>query len=369
MASVRTENLKKYFRKGKEVVKAVDGITINIPDGTAFGILGPSGHGKTTFMRLIAGLEVPTDGKIYFDDELVSAPGRVVVEPERRGIAMVFQTWALYPNMTVYDNIAFPLRNAGLPKSEIDKRVREVAEELGLTRVLNHYPRELSGGQMQRTAIARALVKNPKVLLMDEPFSNLDAAIRDSARAMVRRIQRERKLTLLIVSHDPADIFSVTERAGVIFNGKFVQVGSPTDIYDNPVSEAVARLGGDLNVVEAKVAAGAAAVASLRFETPYKDVSGDLRLGVRPEDLTLSASGEAHGMLSAGRVRVKVSSYVAGVFRTVVSPIDDESVEFLVNSTSFIEPGAELYLLYRPEKVKFFDREGKNIVLAKGGSS
>ncbi len=369
MASVRTENLKKYFRKGKEIVRAVDGISITIPDGMAFGILGPSGHGKTTFMRLIAGLEVPTEGEIYFDDELVSAAGRVVLEPERRGIAMVFQTWALYPNMTVYDNIAFPLRNAGLPRPEIDKRVRQAAEELGLTRVLNHYPRELSGGQMQRTAIARALVKNPRVLLMDEPFSNLDAAIRDSARALVRRIQRERRLTTIIVSHDPADIFSVTERAGVIFNGKFVQVGSPSEIYDNPVSEAVAKLGGDLNIIESKVAEGVASVAGLRFETPYKGVTGDLRLGVRPEDLTLSASAEAVGFVPAGRVRVKVSSYVAGVFRTVASPVNDESVELLVNASTFIEPGTELYLLYRPDKVKFFDREGKNVALAKGGSS
>ena len=363
MASVRTENLKKYFRKGKEVVKAVDGISITIPDGMAFGILGPSGHGKTTFMRLIAGLEVPTDGEIYFDDKLVSAPGRVIVEPERRGISMVFQTWALYPNMTVYDNIAFPLRNAGLPKSEIDKRVRQIAEELGLTRVLNHYPRELSGGQMQRTAIARALVKNPKVLLMDEPFSNLDAAIRDSARALVRRIQRERRLTTIIVSHDPADIFSVTERAGVIFNGKFVQVGSPSEIYDNPVSEAVAKLGGDLNVIEVRVDDGVASIAGLKFKTPYKGVSGYLRLGVRPEDLALAASAEAADAALAGKVRVKVSSYVAGVFRTVVSPVDDESVELLVNASTFIEPGTELYLLYRPNKVKFFDNAGRTLVI------
>lgn len=364
MASVRTENLKKYFKKGKDVVKAVDGITITIPDGMAFGILGPSGHGKTTFMRLVAGLEIPTEGNIYFDDELVSAAGRIVVEPERRGIAMVFQTWALYPNMTVYENIAFPLRNAGLPRSEIDKKVKEVAEELGLTRVLNHYPRELSGGQMQRTAIARALVKNPRVLLMDEPFSNLDAAIRDSARALVRRIQRERKLTTIIVSHDPADIFSITERAGVIFNGRFVQVGTPSDIYDNPVSEAVAKLGGDLNVYEVKVTNGIAELAGLRFETPHKAVSGQLRLGVRPEDLYLSAQGESPGMLAAGKVRIKVSSYIAGVFRTVVSPLEDETVEILVNSLHFVEPGSELYLLYRPEKVKLFDLQGMNVLRA-----
>ncbi|MGC9072099.1 MAG: glucose ABC transporter ATP-binding protein GlcV [Acidilobus sp.] len=361
MASVRAENLSKIFRKGKVEIRAVDDVTMSISDGEAFGLLGPSGHGKTTFLRLIAGLEIPTGGYIYFDDDLVSAPGKIVVEPEHRGIAMVFQTWALYPNLTVYENIAFPLRNAKLSKGEIDKRVREAAEELGLTKVLNHYPRELSGGQMQRTAIARALVRNPRVLLMDEPFSNLDAALRDSARALVRRIQKERKLTLMIVSHDPADIFSVTERAGVIFNGKFVQVSSPSEIYDNPATEAVAKLGGDLNVYETKVEYGVALLAGLKFETPRKNVTGQLRLGIRPEDLTLSQEVEGPGMVAAGKVRVKVSSYIAGVFRTVVSPLEDESVEILVNSPHFIEPGSELYLLYRPEKVKFFDKDGRNV--------
>ncbi|ADL19389.1 Arabinose ABC transporter, ATP-binding protein [Acidilobus saccharovorans 345-15] len=365
MASVRVENLKKIFRRGKIEVRAVDGITITIPDGQAFGVLGPSGHGKTTFLRLIAGLEVPTDGTIYFDDELVSAPGRIVVEPEHRGIAMVFQLWALYPNMTVYDNIAFPLRNAKVPKSEIDKKVKEIAEELGLTKVLNHYPRELSGGQMQRTAIARALVKNPRLLLMDEPFSNLDAAVRDSARALVRKIQRERKLTTIIVSHDPADIFSIAEVAGVIINGKFAQVSSPTDIYDNPANEVVAKLGGDINIVNVTVSGGFIYLSSsVKVPSPNPKLEGKYRLGVRPEDVMLSDSTDAPGMTFAGKVKVKVSSYVAGVFRTVVSPIDDDSVELMVNMGGYVEPGSEKNLLIRTQKIKLFDENGENVTLS-----
>jgi ABC-type sugar transport systems, ATPase components len=364
MASVRTENLKKIFKKGKSEVHAVDGITLTIPDGQAFGILGPSGHGKTTFLRLVAGLEVPTDGYIYFDDDLVSAPGRIVVEPEHRGIAMVFQLWALYPNMTVYDNIAFPLRNAGVPKSEIDKRVREIAEELGLTRVLNHYPREISGGQMQRTALARALVKNPRVLLLDEPFSNLDAAIRDGARALVRRIQRERKLTTIIVSHDPADIFSIAEVAGVIINGKLVQVAPPTEIYDSPANETVARLGGDINVIEVKASDGIIYISnSVKLPSPIPKLEGRFRLGIRPEDLVLSDSAEAPGMTLVGRVKVKVSSYVAGIFRTLVSPIDDDSIEILVNANGYVEPGSEKNLLVRLPKVKVFSEKGESLTL------
>ncbi|MFP3306988.1 MAG: ABC transporter ATP-binding protein, partial [Thermocladium sp.] len=157
--------------------------------GESFGILGPSGAGKTTLMRIIAGLDVPTAGELYFNDELVAASNRLIVPPEDRNIGMVFQTWALYPNMTAYDNIAFPLKSLKISKAEEQKKINDIAEILGISHVLNHYPRELSGGQQQRVALARALVKNPSILLLDEPFSNLDARIRDSARALVRRIQ------------------------------------------------------------------------------------------------------------------------------------------------------------------------------------
>lgn len=147
MSSIKVENLTKVFKKGRTEIKAVDNISIKIDNGTSFGVLGPSGHGKSTFLRLIAGLEEPTSGYIYFDDELVSEPHRVILGPEKRGIAMVFQNWALYPNMKVFDNIAFPLKLAKVPRDKIEKKVREVAEELGLTNVLDRYPKELSGGQ------------------------------------------------------------------------------------------------------------------------------------------------------------------------------------------------------------------------------
>jgi ABC-type sugar transport system ATPase subunit len=253
MAKVVLKDLTKVFKKGKNLIYASNKINLEVSDGRSFGILGPSGGGKTTLLRLIAGLELPTDGYIYFDEKMVSAPNRIIVDPADRGIAMVFQNWALYPNMTIYDNIAFPLRNMKVPKAEIDTKVKEVAEILNIQHILDHYPREVSGGQMQRTALARALVKNPKILLLDEPFSNLDAQIRDSARALVRKIQRELKLTTIIVSHDPADIFAITEEAGVIVNGILVQKGNASEIYDNPINETVSKLLGDINIIKAEI--------------------------------------------------------------------------------------------------------------------
>jgi ABC-type sugar transport system ATPase subunit len=365
MVAIRVENLTKYFRKGKNVIKAVDHVTFRVSDGVAFGILGPSGHGKTTFLRLIAGLEIPTDGYIYFDDELVSAPNRVVVEPERRNVAMVFQNWALYPNMTVYDNIAFPLKMAKMSKHEIDKRVREIAEELELTRVLNHYPKELSGGQQQRTALARALVKNPKVLLLDEPFSNLDAALRDSARALVRRIQRERKLTTIIVSHDPADIFSIADIAGVIIDGKFAQVGNPSDIYSKPATTIIAALSGDVNLMSAKVIEENAVIANLKIPLPVseKEVGDEAIVGIRPDEMKLlieMAQG-IQGFVNVGKVKVKVSSYSLGVFRVVISPVADESIELVVVSDEPIQPGTEAYLYVRKDRIKVFAKDGRLI--------
>ncbi|WP_432517850.1 glucose ABC transporter ATP-binding protein GlcV [Saccharolobus islandicus] len=366
MTTIRVENLSKIFKKGKTEVKAVDNVSITIDSGMAFGVLGPSGHGKTTFLRLIAGLEEPSSGYIYFDNEAVSSPRRVMMSPEKRGIAMVFQNWALYPNMTVFDNIAFPLKLAKVPKDKIENKVKEVSEELGLSGVLNRYPKELSGGQMQRTAIARALVKDPKVLLLDEPFSNLDAQIRESARALVRKIQRERKLTTLIVSHDPADIFAIANKAGVIVNGKFAQIGTPTEIYEYPATDLIARLTGEINLIQAKIIENNAIIANLKVPLNNMELKGqsNIVIGLRPDDLTLSDT-LLDKYIDMGIVKVKLVSYGAGIFKIVVSPITDENIDIIVDAEEPLETGIETHLLAKPNKVKIFDLNGSNLITSK----
>ncbi|WP_338598988.1 glucose ABC transporter ATP-binding protein GlcV [Sulfolobus tengchongensis] len=366
MTTIKVENLSKIFKKGKTEVRAVDNISIKIDSGLAFGVLGPSGHGKTTFLRLIAGLEEPTSGYIYFDDEVVSEPRRVVLGPEKRGIAMVFQNWALYPNMSVFDNIAFPLKLAKVPKDKIESKVKEVAEELGLAGVLNRYPKELSGGQMQRTAIARALVKDPKVLLLDEPFSNLDAQIRESARALVRKIQRERKLTTLIVSHDPADIFAIANKAGVIVHGKFAQIGTPTEIYEYPATDLIARLTGEINLLQAKVIENNAVISNLKIPLKNVELKGqnNVVVGIRPDDLSLSDT-PLDKYVDVGTVKIKLVSYGAGIFKIVVSPVADESVDIIVDAEEPLEAGVETHLLVKIGKIKVFDQSGNNLLASK----
>nr|KJR72442.1 MAG: sugar ABC transporter ATP-binding protein [Vulcanisaeta sp. AZ3] len=324
---VVVRNVTKVFKRGSVV--ALDNVSLTVERGSRFGVLGPSGAGKTTLMRIIAGLDVPTSGEVLFDDTIVAANGKLIIPPEDRRIGMVFQTWALYPNLTAFENIAFPLTNMKLSKDEIKKRVHEIAEILDISHVLNHYPRELSGGQQQRVALARALVKEPSLLLLDEPFSNLDARIRDSARALVKDIQERLGVTLLIVSHDPADIFSIADNVGVLVKGKLVQVGKPDDVYNNPVSAEAARLIGEINELEGKVTDEFIAVDNLKFPLigEYSEYKGEkVTVGVRPEDVKLSRDAlNLDGWVLVGKGRVKVVGYQGGMFRITVTPTEGNS--------------------------------------------
>jgi len=201
MARVRVEKLVKVFPGG---VQALKGISFEVQDGEFFVLLGPSGCGKTTTLRIIAGLEKPTSGKVYIDGEDVTD-----LPPKDRDVAMVFQTWALYPHMKVYDNIAFPLKIKGLRKEEIGKKVKEIAKLLRIEELLDRYPKQLSGGQQQRVALARALVRRPRVWLLDEPLSNLDALLRVYMRAELKRLQREFNVTTIYVTHDQVEAMTM----------------------------------------------------------------------------------------------------------------------------------------------------------------
>jgi multiple sugar transport system ATP-binding protein len=243
MATVEARRISKHF----DDVRAVDGIDLIAKEGEFLVLLGPSGCGKTTLMRLIAGLEQPTAGDIVIDGKIVTD-----LPPRARNIAMVFQSYALYPHLTVERNISFPLRAVGMPKDEIRKKVDWAARMFGIQRFLDRKPRQLSGGERQRVALARAVVREPVVFLLDEPLSNLDAKLRNSARDELKQFQRELATTTIYVTHDQAEAMGLGDRIAVLNQGKVIQVGTPHDIYGRPMDTFVATFIGSppMNLIE-----------------------------------------------------------------------------------------------------------------------
>jgi len=243
MATVEARRISKHF----DEVRAVDGIDLAAGEGEFLVLLGPSGCGKTTLMRVIAGLERPTRGDIVIDGEVVTD-----LPPRARNISMVFQSYALYPHLTVEKNISFPLRALGLPRDEIGKKVQWAARMFGIERFLDRKPRQLSGGERQRVALARAVVREPVVFLLDEPLSNLDAKLRNSARDELKQFQRGIGTTTIYVTHDQAEAMGLGDRIAVLNNGKVIQIGTPQEIYGRPMDTFVATFIGSppMNLVE-----------------------------------------------------------------------------------------------------------------------
>ena len=231
MAILKVNNLSKSFGK----VKAVREVTFEATEGKVLSLLGPSGCGKTTTLRCIAGFENPDRGEIYLDDRKITS-----IPPEKRGIGMVFQNYALWPHMTVYGNLAFSLQIRKVPKPEIDKRIKKVLSMVQLEGYENRYPRQMSGGQQQRIAMARALVFEPEIMLLDEPLSNLDAQLREEMRFEFTELQRKLGITAVYVTHDQAEALVISDKIVILDQGKIVQSGSPKDIYSNPKNKFVA---------------------------------------------------------------------------------------------------------------------------------
>ncbi len=292
MASVTIRGVRKSFG----TVEVIHGVDIDIADGEFVVLVGPSGCGKSTLLRMIAGLEAITAGEILIADRVVNQ-----VPPKARDIAMVFQNYALYPHMKVYDNMAFSLKLRHAAKSEIDQRVREAAVILDLTPLLGRYPRQLSGGQRQRVAMGRAIVRDPQVFLFDEPLSNLDAKLRVAMRAEIKALHHRVGETTIYVTHDQIEAMTMADKIVVMQVGNIEQVGAPLDLYDRPDNLFVAGFIGSpaMNFVRGRVARnGAAAVVTPEGETiPAPDVPGmevgrEVILGMRPEHLTLAADGQ-----------------------------------------------------------------------------
>ncbi|NUL82687.1 MAG: ABC transporter ATP-binding protein [Armatimonadetes bacterium] len=278
---------------GKSV--AVSDVSLEIADGEYCVLLGPSGCGKTSLLRSIAGLVNPSQGRIYVGEKDVTD-----LYPGDRGVALVFQNYALYPHHTVRGNLAFPLRAAKRPASEIEKQVQEVAALLHLDPFLDRLPRQLSGGQQQRVAVGRALIRQPRVLLLDEPLGNLDAALRIEMRELLRELQQSRKITTVHVTHDQLEAQAVADRIVVMDVGQVCQVGSPVEIYSKPETLFVAKFIGTpaINLLPAKVENGSLVTELAVLPNPSPSASGELLLGIRPEDLTIDEQGPIKATVS-----------------------------------------------------------------------
>ncbi|TQF11473.1 ABC transporter ATP-binding protein [Myxococcus llanfairpwllgwyngyllgogerychwyrndrobwllllantysiliogogogochensis] len=271
MATVSLEDVRKVYRGG---VAAVKGVTLHIADGEFVSLVGPSGCGKSTTLNLIAGLEELSGGTLRIDGEVVNG-----MSPKERDIAMVFQSYALYPHLDVARNLAFPLEVAGLSRADIEARVREVASGLGLEALLSRRPKELSGGQRQRVALGRALVRRPKVFLFDEPLSNLDAALRTQMRGEIKKLHERLQATFIYVTHDQSEAMTLSDRVVVMSQGEVQQVAPPRELYDAPANLFVAGFFGSPRINQVKP--GTLGLAA-----------EDVVLGLRPEHLVVTAQGD-----------------------------------------------------------------------------
>ena len=297
------QNLTKIFpsrdkKAGKEVV-AVNDFSLEIPDGKLIGLLGPSGCGKSTMLYMISGLQVPTSGKIYFGEEDVTE-----VSTENRGIGLVFQNYALYPHLTVLQNILFPLQNLKgadkLSKAEMLEKATEAARLVQIDQLLERKPSELSGGQQQRVAIARALVKMPRVLLLDEPLSNLDARLRLQTREEIRRIQKQTGITTVFVTHDQEEAMSISDMIVVMKDGVIQQTGAPQEVYDDPKNLFVAKFLGTppINVLEGRVEGGKLYIGDAAVLEAPGVADQQVWVGIRPEGFEPDAQGKLECSLS-----------------------------------------------------------------------
>ena len=350
------ENLTKKFpqrgKKGEEVV-AANNLCFEIPDGKLVGLLGPSGCGKSTALNLISGLLKPTFGKIFFGDDEVTS-----LAPEHRGVGLVFQNYALYPHLTVKQNIIFPLENLRgkdrLTKAEMAEKALEVAKLVQIDTLMDRKPSELSGGQQQRVAIARALVKMPKVLLLDEPLSNLDARLRLQTREEIRRIQKETGITTVFVTHDQEEAMSISDCIVVMKEGIVQQIGKPQEVYDNPANLFVAKFLGTppINVFCGSVKGGKLYIGEAAvLDTTVPD--GEVYVGIRPEGFVL----DANGALECALERVEVMGRDISVISHHENS-ENACIRSIISSDSGIDlASGKVRFSLKRGKVHLFDKE------------
>ena len=357
---VELRNVTKAFpsrnKKSGEEVIAVNDCSFTIPDGKLIGLLGPSGCGKSTTLYMICGLQKPTKGQIFFGEDDVTG-----LAPENRGVGLVFQNYALYPHLTVKQNILFPLQNLKgadkLSKEEMLKRAYETAKLVQIDELMDRKPSELSGGQQQRVAIARALVKMPRVLLLDEPLSNLDARLRLQTREEIRRIQRETKITTVFVTHDQDEAMSISDFIVVMKAGVVQQIGKPQAVYDDPDNLFVAKFLGTppINVFNGSVKGGKVYIGEEAVLSVNGVNDGEVYVGIRPEGFIL----DANGPLGRKLINVEVMGRDVSVVSSNPASLNP-TIRSIINADAGVDHDAEtVRFSVKPHKLFLFDKESE----------
>jgi putative spermidine/putrescine transport system ATP-binding protein len=346
--NLRLENLTKRFG----TLTAVDHVDLEVEEGEFICFLGPSGCGKTTVLRMITGFETVTEGKIIFDGKAIND-----LLPQRREFGIVFQSYALFPNMTVEENIAFGLKVRKMPKNAIAERVDQMLDLIGLRDWRRLYPPQLSGGQQQRVALVRALAPNPQVLLLDEPLSALDAKIRVRLRAEVKRLQQELKKTMIYVTHDQEEALSIADRVVVMEKGQFRQVGKPIDIYKYPNSSFVADFVGTSNFFKGHRTDDRVRVERREFKVLQKGSKADeeVFLAIRPEKIEVFTQGEPAADLEPSNLlpgRIDVVTFLGAAVRLVIQMEGEEVISDVIEKEfeqRLLKQGDEVFLYFPPE--------------------
>lgn len=363
MVEVRLANVSKK-RRGKEVLKSV---SLEVRDKELFVLAGPPGAGKTTILKIVAGLVAPDEGEVYIGKEMVNA-----VPAAERDVGMVFETPAIYPNITGFDNIAFPLTLKKLPDAEIKSRVTEIAQMLEISHLLDRKPATYSGGELQRVALARVLIRNPRVLLLDEPLKNLDAKIRERTRAELKRLQRELGTTMIFSTHDQLEAMTVGDRIAVIDDGVVNQIDTPEETYKSPRTVIVARFVGSptMNLIDCKLkeADGRWVLDATDFEinvTAREEVirayplGASLMLGIRPEDIAISDVAEGAGR-TVGKIHMTQN---VGDETVIAVKIGNTLMNTVIGKGRVVKYGEKVYVNFREEKVHVFDKNTQTAIL------
>lgn len=367
MAQVRLEHVWKIYDNKVEAVKDAN---VTVEDKEFTVLLGPSGCGKTTTLRMIAGLEEITRGKIYIEGKVVND-----VEPKDRDIAMVFQNYALYPHMTVYENMAFGLKLRKFPKDEIDRRVKEAARILGIENLLDRKPRQLSGGQRQRVAVGRAIVRNPKVFLFDEPLSNLDAKLRVQMRAELKKLHHRLEATIIYVTHDQVEAMTMANKIVVMREGRIQQIGDPHTIYNKPANIFVAGFIGSpaMNFINAKIVRGEgglwvqASGFKVKIPKDYEDalanwIDKDVIFGIRPENVYDKMFAFAPTEENTVRGMVDVVEPLGS--ETILHvKVGDDQIVAKVDPKTKAQEGQEIDLVFDMEAMHVFDKDTEEAII------